>query len=105
MSVQKGDQITVVTMNGNVLRAVVENLFTNPDDRDGFRWYTSWAYSEHSYFAEEGTGWICGYHEDDSEAVRALKAAAAMASSTKPARPDDRAFDRYYKTSYTGGGD
>ena len=83
-----GDQITVITVTGGVVRATVSVRFNNYpslrsntlDSRPGFRWHTSWDYSEIAYDDEEHGRWIRDYHEEDSDEIKALKATAAMSA-------------------------
>lgn len=100
-----GAEITVITTNGSTVRAKVSILFANPSPRPGFRWHTAWDYSEISFLDEEHTRWIRGYHDEGSDEINALKAAAAMTARPKPVRASELPRGSSYHTTYGGGGD
>jgi hypothetical protein len=75
--------ITVVSAAGHVHRATAQAgwwppAVAEPKPGETFRWYTSAAYSELAHANDEGITWIRGWHDDDSEAVRAMLAARAL---------------------------
>jgi len=62
--------ITVVSVSGYSHVTEAANLAGST-----FRWYLSWGYSEFAGLSEEGVVWIRGWHERESDEVRALLAA------------------------------
>lgn len=74
-------KITVISAAGHVHRAQTRDDILGRPLGGNFRWYSGTVYDELANHGDENLTWIRGWHDNDSDEVKALLVARALGPS------------------------